>query len=323
MTQKDLQKKIRELRTLASQHKLDIHDDLSRIVSKIDGNGSSDLSAWQRVELARHPQRPTTLEYIERISDDFVELFGDRLFGDDPAMVGGIARINGIPFTFIGHQKGKNMKENLRRNYGMAQPEGYRKALRLAHQAEKFGRPILTFVDTMGAFPGISSEERGISEAIARNLKEFSVLRTPIITTIIGEGGSGGAIGIAVADRVNMLENAVYSVISPEGCASILLRDAKKAQLAASLMKMTAKDLYGYGIVDGVIGEPGGGAHTDIEGVASRIKASILQSHKDLSSKKIETLLKERSRRWLSYGEFYDPEVKQEGFFKKFFSWSN
>ena len=321
MTQRDLQKKIRELKSLASHHKIDIHDDLSRISSKLDGNGTSNLSAWQRVEIARHPQRPTTLEYIEKISDEFYELFGDRVFGDDPAMVGGIARIGGVAFTFIGHQKGKNMKENLRRNYGMAQPEGYRKALRLAHQAEKFGRPILTFVDTMGAFPGITSEERGISEAIARNLKEFSVLRTPIITTIIGEGGSGGAIGIALSDKVTMLENAVYSVISPEGCASILLRDAKKAQLAAGLMKMTARDLQDLGVVDEVVAEPPGGAHANIDFVAARLKDSILRTYRDLSGKKVEALLKDRSRRWLSYGEFYDPEVKQDGFFKKIFSW--
>ena len=321
MTQKEIQRKIRELKTLASQHRLDINEDLSRIVSKLDGNRTDDISPWQRVETARHPQRPTTLEYIQTISDEYVELFGDRLFADDPAMVGGIARIGGIAFTFVGHQKGKNMKENLRRNYGMAQPEGYRKALRLAHQAEKFGRPLLTFVDTMGAYPGISSEERGISEAIARNMKEFSVLRTPIISTIIGEGGSGGAIGIAVADRVFMLENAVYSVISPEGCASILLRDTKKAQLAAGLMKMTARDLYSFGIVDGVITEPQGGAHNDIDFVAARLKETILSNYRELASKKTEQLLKDRSRRWLSFGDFYDPEEKQEGFLKKIFPW--
>jgi len=323
VTQKELEKKIRELKTLANRHKLDIHDDLSRIVSKIDGVSSSEIPAWNRVEIARHPQRPTTLEYIEKISDEFIELFGDRCYGDDPAMVGGIARIGGIAFTFIGHQKGKNMKENLRRNYGMAQPEGYRKALRLAYQAEKFGRPILTFVDTMGAYPGISSEERGISEAIARNLKEFSVLKTPILTTIIGEGGSGGAIGIAVADKVFMLENSVYSVISPEGCASILLRDAKKAQLAAGLMKMTAKDLLAFGIIDGIITEPSGGAHNDINFVSQRLKETLLANYKNLATKKIETILKERSRKWLSFGEFYDPEEKEESFFKKFFPWGN
>ncbi|NCN06167.1 MAG: acetyl-CoA carboxylase carboxyltransferase subunit alpha [Spirochaetales bacterium] len=323
MTQRELQKKIRELKNLAAHHKLDIHEDLSRIASKIEGSESIDVTPWQRVELARHPNRPTTLEYIEKISDEYLELFGDRVFGDDPAMVGGIARIGGVAFTFIGHQKGKNMKENLRRNYGMAQPEGYRKALRLAYQAEKFGRPIITFVDTMGAFPGISSEERGISEAIARNLKEFSVLKTPIITTVIGEGGSGGAIGIAVADRVFMLENAVYSVISPEGCASILLRDAKKAQLAAGLMKMTARDLLSFGIIDGIVAEPPAGAHTDLSFVAARLKENILTHYKALSSKKLETVLKERSRRWLSFGEFYDPEEKEESFFKKFLPWGS
>ncbi|KGE71418.1 acetyl-CoA carboxylase carboxyltransferase subunit alpha [Spirochaeta lutea] len=321
MTEREIRKKIRELKSLANRHQLDISEDLARMSAKLEKGELSDLSPWQRVELARHPQRPTTLEYIERMSDEYMELFGDRYFGDDPAMVGGIARIGGVAFTFIGHQRGKNMKENMRRNYGMAQPEGYRKALRLAHQAEKFGRPIITFVDTMGAYPGLTSEERGISEAIARNLKEFSVLKTPVITTIIGEGGSGGAIGIAVADKVFMLENSVYSVISPEGCASILLRDAKKAEMAAGLLKITAKDLLSLGIVDGVITEPPSGAHSDLNFVAARMKETILSTYRNLSGKKIETILKERSRRLLSYGEFHDPEEKGDGFFKRFFSW--
>lgn len=323
MTEREIQKKISELKALADQRQIDIHEDLTRIASKVGNGNGGELGAWERVEIARHPNRPTTLEYIEKISEEYIELFGDRCYGDDPAMVGGIARINGVAFTFIGHQKGKNMKENLRRNYGMAQPEGYRKALRLAQQAEKFGRPVLTFVDTMGAFPGISSEERGISEAIAHNLKEFSVLRTPVITTIIGEGGSGGAIGIAVADRVFMLENAVYSVISPEGCASILLRDAKKAKLAASLMKMTARDLISFGIVDGSITEAKGGAHNDIDFTAARLKETIFSAYKQLAGKKVESLLKDRSRRWLSYGEYYDPEEKQENIFRKMFSWGS
>ncbi|MFW5728249.1 MAG: acetyl-CoA carboxylase carboxyltransferase subunit alpha, partial [Spirochaetota bacterium] len=241
--------------------------------------------------------RPTTLEYLEVIADDFLELHGDRAFGDDPALVGGIARIDGIFFTVIGHQKGRNMKENLRRNYGMAHPEGYRKALRLARQAEKFRRPVLTFIDTPGAYPGLAAEERGIGEAIARNIKELSILRTPVISVIIGEGGSGGALGIAVADRVLMLENAVYSVISPEGFASILLRDAKQAKYAASLMKLTATDIYGFGIADEVIPEPPGGAHTDPAYAAGRIKRSVLRHYHELAGKRIETLLAERSRR--------------------------
>ncbi len=322
MSDKDLHKKIKELKNLASVKQIDIHDDLNRISAKLSGNSgdSSGMTAWQRVELARNQDRPNVLEYIGMISDEYVELHGDRLFGDDLALVGGIARIGGVNFTFMGHQKGRTMKENLRRNYGWAHPEGYRKALRLARQAEKFKRPIVTLIDTAGAYPGIGSEERGISEAIATNLKVFSVLEVPVIAIVIGEGGSGGALGIGVADRVFMLENSTYSVISPEGFASILLRDAKKNQLAAELMKMTSYHLKNFGIVDGIIPEPPSGAHEDPSFVASRMKETILSTYRDLKEKKVETLLRERSQRLLSLGVFHDPHAGQDdGFFKKLF----
>lgn len=300
----EIRRKIDELKALADEEQLDISEDLSRLASKLQGEtvAAGGVRAWDRVQLARHQERPTTIEYIDRMSDRYIELHGDRAFADDPAMVGGIAEIGGTYFTFIGHQKGRNMKDNLRRNYGMAHPEGYRKALRLVKQAEKFGRPVLSIIDTPGAYPGISAEERGIGEAIARNLKEFSVLKVPVITVIIGEGGSGGALGIGVGDYLIMLENTVYSVISPEGFASILLRDAKKAEQAASLMKMTAYDLKAYGIADEVIPEPEGGAHNDPDLVASRIKERVLAVYARLRRRRSDVLLKERAKRIEAYG---------------------
>lgn len=318
MTANEMQKKLHELRELAQKENIDIHADLTRLQSKLGGEQSPQINdAWRRVELARHPDRPTTLSYIEAISEQYLELHGDRAYGDDPALVGGICTIEGTPFTFLGHQKGKNMKENLKRNYGMAHPEGYRKALRLARQAEQFGRPILALVDTPGAFPGVSAEERGIGEAIARNLREFSVLQTPIIVVIIGEGGSGGALGIGVGDRVFMLENTVYSVISPEGFASILLRDAKKAQQAAELMRMTSQDLKSFGIIDGIIPEPSGGAHKDPQRMAAKIKSEVVDAYTLLSRKKMDQLLKERSEKLLSLGVFFERNDKRRGFFSR------
>ncbi len=322
----EIQKKIAELKELAARENLDISDDLSRIGAKVQSasNNIGPLTAWQRVQFARSPDRPTTLDYIQRISEQYVELHGDRAFGDDPAMVGGIARISGIAFTFIGHQKGKNMKENLRRNGGMAHPEGYRKALRLAQQAERFHRPIITFIDTAGAFPGVASEERGISEAIARNMKIFSTIKTPIICIVCGEGGSGGAIGIGVGDRVYMLENAYYAVITPEGCASILLRDAREAPTAAGIMKLTSFDLKSFGIIDAIIPEPPMGAQSDRDLMASNVKETIMAAYRELSQKRPDVLLKERSRRILEYGVFNDDsdqKSRKEGFFKRLFSW--
>lgn len=257
--------------------------------------------AWEKVQIARHPDRPTTMEYIEYISDQFMELHGDRYAGDDAAMVGGVCTLDGIHFTFIGNQKGANMKENITRNYGMSHPEGYRKAYRLAKQAERFGRPIITFIDTSGAYPGLASEERGIGEAIAKNLLEFSMLTTPVICIIIGEGGSGGALGIGIGDRIFMLENSVYSVISPEGFASILLRDASRSKEAAALMKMTAEDIYEAGFIDGIIAEPLGGAHEDFTTTAENIKSVILKNYQELKTKDISQLLQQRSQKIINW----------------------
>lgn len=303
MSSDELKARLIELQELAARENIDIEADISRLSEKL---GADDEGAWRRVELARHADRPTTLDYLALIADRFFELHGDRAFGDDSALIGGIATIGGVAVTVLGHQKGRNMKENIARNYGMAHPEGYRKALRLARQAERFGRPILTLIDTPGAFPGIESEERGISEAIARNLREFSRLRTPIVSIVIGEGGSGGAIGIGVADRLYMLENSVYSVISPEGFASILLRDAKKARQAAGLMRMTAPDLKAFGIVDAIIEEPPGGAHLDAEAVAGRIRQTFLTAYGELSRKRPEVLVRERGARLMGLGRFED-----------------
>ncbi|MFW5806356.1 MAG: acetyl-CoA carboxylase carboxyltransferase subunit alpha [Spirochaetota bacterium] len=308
MKAEEIRRKIDELKRLAAEHDVDINEDLSRLVSKLEGEGGGGsaepggMRAWERVQLARHQDRPTTLDYIDRMSDRYIELHGDRAFADDPAMVGGLAEIDGVYFTFIGHQKGRNMKENLKRNYGMAHPEGYRKALRLAKQAEKFGRPVLSIIDTPGAYPGISAEERGIGEAIARNLKEFAALRTPVIAVIVGEGGSGGALGIGVGDYLIMLENTVYSVISPEGFASILLRDSRKAEEAAALMRMTAYDLKTYGIADEVIPEPSGGAHKDPQLTADRIKERVLSVYARLRRRRSDVLLKDRATRLEGYG---------------------
>jgi len=236
------------------------------------------LHAWRATELARHPQRPYTLDYIERIFTEWSEMHGDRGFADDPAIVAGMARFHGEEVLIIGHQKGRDTKQRLYRNFGQANPEGYRKALRLMRLAEKFGRPIFTFVDTPGAYPGMGAEERGQAEAIARNLREMSRLQVPILTTITGEGGSGGALGIAVADRVLMLENAIYSVISPEGCASIMWRDSGKKELAAEALRITATDLNQLGCIDEIVPEPEGGAHSDPEGAAALLD-SCLQKH--------------------------------------------
>jgi acetyl-CoA carboxylase carboxyl transferase subunit alpha len=318
MKSDEIRKKMDELRSLAAERP-DIGAELDRLSEKLLSDREEVPDAWNRVTLARNAGRPTALQYLELIAEDFLELHGDRSFGDDPALVGGIARIDGVFFTVIGHQKGRNMKENLRRNYGMAHPEGYRKALRLAKQAEKFGRPVLALIDTPGAYPGLAAEERGIGEAIARNIKELSVLRTPIISVIIGEGGSGGALGIAVADRVLMLENAVYSVISPEGFASILLRDAKQAKYAASLMKMTATDIYGFGIADDVVAEPPGGAHTDPGYAADRIKRAVMRHYRDLAGKRTETLLAERSEKIRNLDSFPRQGSRAPGLLRRLF----
>jgi len=319
MTEKEILKRLTELRSLAQKQKLDISEEINQLEAKlVNGNSSLD-AAWKKVELARHSDRPTTLDYIDMIFDDFLELHGDRFFSDDPAMIGGIALLNGKPVTVIGQQKGRNLKENVMRNGGMALPDGYRKALRLVRQAGKFGRPIISFVDTQGAYPGVSAEERGIGEAIARNLKEFFSVKVPIVVVVIGQGGSGGALGIGIGDYVLMLENAIYSVISPEGCASILLRDASKAKYAASIMKLTAKDLLRFEVIDTIISEPAGGAHLNPEVTAAKVKLELVKVLGKLVSKPQEQLLKNRYKKYRRMGVFIDKASKKKnGFFKRF-----
>jgi acetyl-CoA carboxylase carboxyl transferase subunit alpha len=252
-------------------------------IDKLKAKLYSDLTPWQRVLLARHPRRPYALDYISRIATDFTELHGDRVFGDDPALVAGLCRIDGVGFVVVGQQKGRDTREKLQRNFGMPHPEGYRKALRVMETAARFGLSVLTLVDTPGAYPGVGAEERGQAEAIARNLRELAVLETPIVTVVTGEGGSGGALAIAVADRVLMQENAVFSVITPEGCASILFRDGSKAEEASDAMKMTATDLRGFGLIDGIVPEPLGGAHQDWDGAARLLKEAVLENYRQVS----------------------------------------
>lgn len=300
---KKVMSRIEELKKLAEDVGIDISEELKKISTKIEESSDSAMT-WKRVELARHPDRPRTLDIIDRICDDFIELHGDRYFGDDLAMIGGIGFINGIAVTIIGNQKGRNLKETMARNGGMANPEGYRKALRLAKQAEKFHRPIITLIDTQGAFPGLGAEERGIGEAIAVNLREFSQLKTPIICIVIGEGGSGGALGIGVGDKVYMLENSVYSVISPEGFASILLRDSTQAKAAAGMMKITAEDLLDMKICNGVIREPEGGAQLDPALTARNIRDVIVRDLEDLMPRNPSVLVRYRNQKIRKFGHY-------------------
>ena len=262
------------------------------------------MGAWQRTQLARHPQRPYMLDYVRLLFQDFTELHGDRAYGDDPAMVVGLARFHGRPVAVIGQQKGRDTKQRLERNFGQAKPEGYRKALRIMQLAAKFGRPIFTLVDTPGAYPGIDAEERGQAEAIARNLREMARLPVPIIVTITGEGGSGGALAIAVGDRVNMMENAIYSVISPEGCASIMWRDATKAELAAKALKITAPDLLELGLIDEIVPEPEGGAHRDHEATAQLLDPVLERCLQELRELPVPKLLELRYEKFRRMGQF-------------------
>ena len=266
---------------------------------------SGHASAWSRVQLARHPQRPQTLDYVKHLFQDFTEIHGDRTFGDDPALVAGMAWFHGRPVIVVGHQKGHDTTQKVQRNFGMPKPEGYRKALRVMQLAAKFRRPIFTFVDTPGAYPGIDSEERGQAEAIARNLREMARLPVPIIVTITGEGGSGGALAIAVGDRILMLENAVYSVISPEGCASITWRDSTKAEQAAEALKITALDLKPLGIVDEIVPEPPGGAHTDPQKAAQLLDPVLEQALRDLCQVPVNELLQNRYQKFRLMGQFF------------------
>ena len=289
--------------------------DVSEEIRGLEGQEDRDpevaihqLSRYERVKLARHQQRPFTLDYIDYLFSDFVELHGDRSFRDDPAIVAGWADFRGRSLMVIGHQKGRDMKENVRRNFGSAHPEGYRKAKRLMRMAEKFGKPVVTFVDTQGAYPGIGAEERGQAEAIARNLFVMSGLRTPIVSCVIGEGGSGGALGIAVADRVLMMENAIYSVISPEGCAAILWRSRDEAERAAEALKLTASDLMGFGIVDELIPEPAGGAHVSPESAAAELGEALARVLDELCAMDVEELVRARHEKYYTMGRWEEVE---------------
>ena len=300
-----LQKKLNELAALAEETGIDISEEMNQLENKLK-EATQTESAWKRVELARHPDRPYSLDYINSIFDDFTELHGDRVFGDDPAIVGGLAFLNDCPVTIIANQKGRSLQEKVTRNGGMANPEGYRKALRLAKQAEKFRRPVITFVDTPGAYPGLGAEERGIGESIARNLRDFSQLKTPIVCIIIGEGGSGGALGICIGDKVYMLENAIYSVISPEGCASILLRDVSRVKDAAAMLRISSTDLMAFNVIDGIIQEPPGGAHTNPTACAAAIKKILIKDIAELQRCNSETLIRCRNQKIHSIGRWYE-----------------
>lgn len=305
----ELEKKIDDLRQLAKQENIEVADELRKLEKKADRlrkDVFSRLSRWQRVQLARHPLRPYTLDYVGRLASEFVELHGDRLYSDDRAIVSGLATFGEQRVIVVGHQKGRDTKEKLRRNFGMAHPEGYRKALRLMRMAEKFSLPVLTFVDTPGAYPGIEAEERGQSVAIAENLIAMAAMKVPIVAVIIGEGGSGGALAIAVADRVLMMENAIYSVISPEGCAAILWADRAKAEDAAEALRVTAPDLQELGIVDEVIPEPLGGAHRDPSEAARAVGKAIGKHLAELGGIPVDRLVENRMAKFMKMGVFGD-----------------
>jgi acetyl-CoA carboxylase carboxyl transferase subunit alpha len=305
----ELEQKIQELKNLngAKAKGVDLGHEIQLLENKVAQMRKQvyeNLTPWQRVQMARHPKRPYTMDYISKCMTDFVELHGDRLFADDKALIGGFAKIDGIPVMVVGHQKGKDTKENLYRNFGSAHPEGYRKAIRLMQMADKFKLPILCFVDTPGAYPGVGAEERGQSSAIAYNLREMARFKVPIIVTVIGEGGSGGALGIGVGDHVMVMENAYYSVISPEGCAAILWKDRAKAPDAATNLKMTGKDLLALKIIDEIIPEPFGGAHKDPDGSAANLKAAVLKNLRALQKLSPDQLLAHRDQKYRNIGLF-------------------
>jgi acetyl-CoA carboxylase carboxyl transferase subunit alpha len=303
----ELEAKIEELRYVTSDSDVNIGEEIARLRAKSRALTTSifaNLSPWQVTQLARHPNRPYTLDYIAAFCDEFEELHGDRMYADDSAIVCGLARIGGRPLVLIGHQKGRDTKERVRRNYGMPRPEGYRKALRMMHMAERYQLPLLTLIDTPGAYPGVGSEERNQSEAIARNLFEMAQLRVPVLSVVIGEGGSGGALAIGVCDRLLMLQYSVYSVISPEGCASILWKSAEKKELAADAMGLTADRLAKLGLVDEVLREPLGGAHREPQATAEQLKAAILRHLDSLAALPVDALLEQRYRRLRAQGVF-------------------
>ncbi|MED1203212.1 acetyl-CoA carboxylase carboxyl transferase subunit alpha [Heyndrickxia acidicola] len=303
----ELQKKIEELKEFTKDSDVDLTSEITKLEArykKLENEIYQSMKPWDRVQVARHPNRPTTLDYIKHLFTDFFELHGDRLFGDDEAIVAGIAKYKGLPVTVMGHQRGKDTKENIRRNFGMPHPEGYRKALRLMKQADKFNRPIICFIDTKGAYPGKAAEERGQSEAIARNLFEMAGLSVPVICVVIGEGGSGGALALGLGNHIHMLENSIYSVISPEGAASILWKDASKAKLAAESMRITAPDLKELGIIDDIIPEVKGGAHRDIKAQAEFIGSALEKSLKELLPLTSEQLIESRYEKYKMMGKF-------------------
>ncbi|HNU09809.1 MAG TPA: acetyl-CoA carboxylase carboxyltransferase subunit alpha [Rubrivivax sp.] len=309
----ELESKIDELRFVQNESAVDISDEIERLSKKsqqLTKDIYSSLSPWQVTQIARHPQRPYTLDYVAEIFTDFQEMHGDRHYGDDLSITGGLARFNGQPCMVIGHQKGRDTKERTARNFGMSRPEGYRKALRLMKVAEKFGLPVFTFVDTPGAYPGIGAEERGQSEAIGRNIYEMAQLQVPIVCTIIGEGGSGGALAIAVGDQVLMLQFSVYSVISPEGCASILWKTSDRASEAAEALGITAHRLKALGVVDKIVNEPVGGAHRDPKWMAAQLKRALNDALRQVVDLKPKELLQRRYERLQSYGRFSDTKER-------------
>jgi acetyl-CoA carboxylase carboxyl transferase subunit alpha len=307
---RELEEQIDRLQGMTRERGLDATAELHTLEVKLDEmkrTAYESLTPMERVQLARHPKRPYTLDYLERAFSDFLEMHGDRNYRDDEAIIGGWARLEGRSVMVIGHQKGRDMKENLRRNFGMPHPEGYRKALRLMHHAEKFGHPIVTLIDTPGAYPGIGAEERGQAEAIARNLREMATLRVPTISVVIGEGGSGGALALGVTDRILMLENAIYSVISPEGCAAILWKTADAKDEAAAALRVTAPDLRKLGVIDDVIPEPAGGAHSDWDATADAVRPALVRHLDQLSALDPDARTAERLRKYEEMGEWREP----------------
>lgn len=308
----ELEARIEELRFVQDDSAVDIAEEIDRLQQKADKltrDIYGKLGAWQIAQVARHPQRPYTLDYVQGLFTDWHELHGDRAFADDPAIVSGFARFNGQAVLVVGHQKGRDTRDKIYRNFGMPRPEGYRKALRLMKTAEKFGFPVVTFIDTPGAYPGVGAEERGQSEAIGRNLFELSTLRVPVVCVIIGEGGSGGALAIAVGDAILMLQNAMYSVISPEGCASILWKSAEKAEEAAETLGIIAPRLKTLGLVDRVVPEPLGGAHRDPDGMMINLRKALAESLRDLQDQPLDALIERRIDRLMAYGRFKEAEV--------------
>jgi acetyl-CoA carboxylase carboxyl transferase subunit alpha len=303
----ELERKLEELRRMATEQKVDLHDQIAAMEKTVEETKQdiyTHLSAWQRVQLARHPRRPYTLDYLAAIATDFVELHGDRRYSDDRAIVGGFATLGDVRVVVVGHQKGRDTKENIMRNFGCAHPEGYRKAIRLMQMAERFNLPIVCIIDTPGAYPGVGAEERHIAEAIAANLRDMMALRVPIVAAVIGEGGSGGALGIGIANRVLILENAYYSVISPEGCAAILWKDRAATPKAAEALKLTAKDLLGLKLVDEIIPEPLGGAHRDPDKAAAALKATLLTHLRELFAMTPDALLQQRYDKFRAMGQY-------------------